>query len=148
MFADLKALYSNLEKRQTIENFVLHLKASIDTSQIPESKTTSGHPIIYLWILYFLAQHYSYLRQIPNALSIIEIAINHTPTLPELYSCKGRALKRAGDLLGAARCLEEARRLDGQDRFMNAKSARYHLRAGLIDEAMEILSLFTRVCYD
>ena len=146
LFADLKALYSDLDKRQIIEAFILLLKEAYESSEEDKSENSPVSPVTYLWILYFLSQHYSYLRQIPMAISVLDIAMKHTPTLPELYSCKGRALKRAGDPLGAARHLDEARKLDGQDRFVNAKSARYHLRAGLIEEAMDILSLFTRVC--
>lgn len=71
--------------------------------------------------------------------------MTHTPTLPELYTCKARVLKRAGDLFGAARSMESARLLDGQDRFLNTKCAKYRLRAGLIDEANEILGYFTKV---
>jgi peptide alpha-N-acetyltransferase len=73
------------------------------------------------------------------------LAFQHTPTLPELHTCKARILKHAGDLYGAAQCLETARLLDGQDRFLNTKCAKYRLRAGLVDEANEILGLFTKV---
>jgi peptide alpha-N-acetyltransferase len=76
---------------------------------------------------------------------MLDLALSHTPTLPELYTCKARVLKRTGDLLGAVRCLDEARLLDGQDRFLNTKCAKYRLRAGLVDEAGAILGLFTKV---
>lgn len=108
-------------------------------SEQPEPPTT------YLWTLYFLAQHHSHLRQYSQALSIVDTALAHTPTLPELHTCKARILKRAGDIIGGTRCMEDARRLDGQDRFLNTKSAKYHLRAGLSTEASAILGLFTKV---
>lgn len=76
---------------------------------------------------------------------MLDLAISHTPTLPELYTCKARVLKRAGDLIGASRSLEDARLLDGQDRFLNTKSAKYMLRANLVDDANQILGLFTKV---
>jgi len=50
-----------------------------------------------------------------------------------------------GDIIGAAQCLDEARLLDGQDRFLNTKCAKYRLRAGLVEEANEILGFFTKV---
>lgn len=56
-------------------------------------------------------------------------------------------LKRAGDPLGAAAAMNEARLLDGQDRFLNTKCAKYHLRAGMIDEAIQFFGMFTKVCY-
>jgi N-alpha-acetyltransferase 15/16, NatA auxiliary subunit len=70
----------------------------------------------------------------------------HTPTLPELYTCRARVLKHAGDYVGAAQCLDEARLLDGQDRFLNTKCAKYRFRAGMVEEAVGILGLFTKVC--
>lgn len=96
-------------------------------------------PTSYLWTLYFLAQHYSYLKDYQRALTVINSAIEHTPTLPELHSCKARLLKRAGDPLGAVRAIEQARKLDLQDRFLNTKSAKYHLRANLSEEAQALL---------
>lgn len=80
-----------------------------------------------------------------RALSLIDIALAHTPTLPELHTCKARIYKRVGDLYGAVHSVEEARLLDGQDRFLNTKSAKYLLRAGLIAEAEKVLGLFTKV---
>ena len=59
--------------------------------------------------------------------------------------CKARVLKRSGDLLGAARCLNDARLLDGQDRFLNTKCGKYLLRAGMIEEANVIFAMFTKV---
>jgi len=58
---------------------------------------------------------------------------------------KAKVLKRAGDALGAAELMEEARSLDGQDRFLNGKAAKYWLRAGEVKKAEELVSLFTKV---
>jgi hypothetical protein len=71
--------------------------------------------------------------------------MEHTPTLPELYMTKARVLKRAGDPYGAVRAMDDARSLDGQDRYVNTKSGKYRLRAGMINEADEVLGLFTKV---
>ncbi len=72
--------------------------------------------------------------------------MEHTPTLPELYMAKAMILKRAGDPMGAAQAMEEARSLDGQDRFLNCKAAKYWLRAGEVKTAEDLVSLFTKVC--
>jgi hypothetical protein len=50
-------------------------------------------PTAYLWTLYFLAQHYDKQRKTELALKTIDKAIEHTPTLVELYMTKGRILK-------------------------------------------------------
>jgi peptide alpha-N-acetyltransferase len=79
-----------------------------------------------------------------RALDLLEVAFKHTPTLPEIYMAKAMVLKRAGDPLGAAYAMEEARLLDGQDRFLNGKAAKYWLRAGNVAKAEELLALFTK----
>jgi tetratricopeptide (TPR) repeat protein len=144
LFADLKALYVHKEKQIVIEDIVDSLREeyapTTDTSRNKELDPTT-----YLWTLYFLAQHYSYLSHQSKALEILDIAIEHTPTLPELYMLRGKVLKRAGDYFGAAKFVNEARILDGQDRFLNTKCGKYLLRAGMVDEAMPIFGLFTKV---
>lgn len=41
--------------------------------------------------------------------------------------------------------MEDARKLDGQDRFLNCKAAKYRIRNGELDEAEKVAGLFTRV---
>lgn len=133
LFADVKSLYKDPAKLDIIQTLLDELPAD--------------DPSTHLWLQYFRAQHYSHLGQYDRALEILETSIAHTPTLPELYTCRARTYKRAGDPYKAARSLEEARLLDGQDRFLNTKSAKYHLRAGLVEEAYHRLGMFTKVCH-
>ena len=139
LFADLKSLYVDKEKQEVIEAFVEAAREEYATD------SPFIEPTNYLWTLYFLAQHYSYISQPTKAMSLLDIGLIHTPTLPELHMCKARVLKRSGDLLGAARCLNDARLLDGQDRFLNTKCGKYLLRAGMIEEANTIFAMFTKV---
>lgn len=46
-----------------------------------------------LWVYHYLAQHYDYLDDIQKALTYIDMAIAHTPTLIELFVTKGRIFK-------------------------------------------------------
>ncbi|EPQ53593.1 N-terminal acetyltransferase A, auxiliary subunit [Gloeophyllum trabeum ATCC 11539] len=138
LFADLKTLYKNPAKQEAIEETVEEIRGSLS------SAPSEAEPTMYLWTLYFLAQHHSFLGRQSRALSLLEEAFKHTPTLPELYTCKARVLKRSGDYYGAAKSLNDARLLDGQDRFLNTKCGKYRLRAGLIEEASEIFGLFTK----
>ena len=94
-----------------------------------------------------MAQHYSHVGQHTRAIELLDEALLHTPTLPELLMLKARVLKRLGDPYGAARCMDEARVLDLQDRFLNTKCGKYRLRAGMTEEAQEVLGLFTKVGY-
>lgn len=142
LFADLKPLYRDPAKRQIIEDTVEEFRATLAISS--PSTGDSVEPTTYLWALYLLAQHHSYLGRHKQALEILDVAIAHTPTLPELYMTRARALKRAGDPHGAARAMNDARLLDGQDRFINTKTGKYLLRAGMVNEADTIFSKFTR----
>lgn len=144
LFADIKALYNDHEKMQVIADIVEALRERL-SSQPASSPSDSEPPSTYLWTLYFLAQHYSHNSDHKRALSLLDEALKHTPTLPELYMYKARVLKRLGDPYGAARWMDEARVLDLQDRFLNTKCAKYRLRAGLEEEAQEVLGLFTKV---
>ncbi|KLO11388.1 N-terminal acetyltransferase A, auxiliary subunit [Schizopora paradoxa] len=145
LFVDLKSLYANPSKPHVIENVTTQFRTEVESSLRSSSSPEGGEsPTTLVWTLYFLAQHYSFLRRYEEAIETIDFAIEDTPTLPELYACKARILKRAGDLVGAVREIEEARCLDGQDRFLNTKSAKYHLRAGLREEAISLLGLFTK----
>ncbi|KAH9974058.1 NMDA receptor-regulated protein 1-domain-containing protein [Lactifluus volemus] len=151
LFVDLKPLYHDSQKRVIIEELVECYRRTLEEGLLPDEPsddviaTSEGDvPTTYLWALYFLAQHFSHVGQHTRALSVLSSAITHTPTLPELHTLRGRVLKRLGDLHGASAAVNEARLLDGQDRFLNTKSAKYKLRAGLIEEASDTLGLFTK----
>lgn len=106
-------------------------------------------PTTLLWAYYFLALHLAHPSNTtpshPRALDLLQKALDHTPTLPEIYMARAMVLKRAGDPMGAAHAMEEARLLDGQDRFLNGKAAKYWLRAGDVQKAEELLAMFTKV---
>ncbi|KAI6007858.1 NMDA receptor-regulated protein 1-domain-containing protein [Pisolithus marmoratus] len=140
LFSDLKKLYTDPFKCQIIQELV----EDILRASSPDDQASPSEPAKYLWTLYFLAQHYSFLGQHRKALDILNVAMGHTPTLPELCMMKAKVLKRAGDPYGAVRSMDDARKLDGQDRFINTKSGKYRLRAGIVDEAEEVFGLFTR----
>lgn len=120
-----------------------------------------------LWTYYYLAQHYDFHNDSAKAMQYINLAIEHTPTLIELYVTKGRLykvrpvpqfiffnscnnisiLQHAGNPIEAYRCLDEAQSLDTADRYINSKCAKYMLRANLIEEAEMTCSKFTRVSF-
>ena len=146
LFSDVKNLYTDPFKLQSIQDIIEDIRSSVSQTDRAQP-STSPDPTDYLWTLYFLGQHYSFLGQHEKALEILHIAMEHTPTLPELYMTKARVLKRAGDPFGAVRAMDDARGLDGQDRYVNTKSGKYRLRAGMINEADKVLGLFTKVDY-
>jgi len=151
LFVDLKPLYHDIQKLAIIEDSVVGYRQVLEEGRLPDEPRDTvatldcDVPTMYLWTLYFLAQHFSHTNRHSHALSLLSTAITHTPTLPELHTLRGRVLKRLGDPYGASSAVNEARLLDGQDRFLNTKSAKYKLRAGLIEEANDTFGLFTKV---
>ncbi|KAA1077023.1 hypothetical protein PGTUg99_000375 [Puccinia graminis f. sp. tritici] len=91
-----------------------------------------------------------------EAIDAAHQAIEHTPSLPDLYISLAHAYKRAGSFEKAADALRSARGLDGQDRFLNSKCAKYVLqsigvpdqpievRIRLLEESRQLIGMFTR----
>jgi tetratricopeptide (TPR) repeat protein len=161
LFTSTKALYSDAAKRDAIEALILEFAAAAEAGTLrfsddadadaadvdadADARRDADAPTAYLWTLYYLAQHESFLGRHASALTRVDAALVHTPTLPELHTLRARILKRLGDPPGAAHALEAARALDGQDRFLNTKAAKYRQRAGMPDDAQDVLGLFTKV---
>nr|QBH70105.1 putative N-terminal acetyltransferase [Ustilago esculenta] len=143
LFSDLKSLYQDSAKQAALEEIVETLRLEWAPVSSPSADGTDP-PTSYLWSLYYLAQHYSLTGDSTKALHYIDSAISHSSTLPELHMVRARVLKRAGDLLGASAAMTDARLLDGQDRFLNSKAAKYLLRTNDTVEAERIVGLFTK----
>lgn len=93
LFVDLRSLYSNKEKVQIIEDLLLQyvncLKKCGVFSEEDEKNGADREPAsALLWTYYFLAQHYDHLRDADKALEYVDAAIEHTPTLIELFVVK------------------------------------------------------------
>ncbi|KAI9352659.1 NMDA receptor-regulated protein 1-domain-containing protein [Obelidium mucronatum] len=156
LFMSVRALYvdqGNLEKIQELcMSYVKNLNAH---STFGEPAPSSGDdeddiqvvepPSAILWVYYYLAQHFDFLGDRTKALEYINLAIDHTPTLVELFMTKARILKHAGDVKQAMDVMNYGRNLDLQDRCINSKAVKYMLRAGNIEEAEKTIILFCRV---
>lgn len=59
-----------------------------DSESLPKEPASA-----LLWAFYYLAQHYDFLGDTERAVSYIDAAIDHTPTLIELFVTKGRIYK-------------------------------------------------------
>jgi hypothetical protein len=93
----------------------------------------------------FAAQHYdNHHHDTARALASIDLALAHTPTVVDLYLCKGRIYKHAGDPVLAHNWFEQARCLDLADRYINTKTVEYALAADRNTEAERIVRLFLR----
>ncbi|MBA0759073.1 hypothetical protein Gotri_022006 [Gossypium trilobum] len=109
LFSDLSPLYNHYGKADILEQLMLELEHSIRTTGRFPDRTEKESPSTLLWTLFFLAQHYDRRGQYDMALSKIDEAIQHTPTVIDLYSVKSWILKHAGDLVAAASLADEAR---------------------------------------
>ncbi|RNA23874.1 N-alpha-acetyltransferase auxiliary subunit [Brachionus plicatilis] len=145
LFKEIKCLYSEETKWKIIESLVVGYATCLETdNKFSNDSSQEEPPTCLLWVYYFLAQHFDYLKQYAKALVFINKAINHTPTLVELYIVKGKIYKHCGKVYDAVVCLDEAQSLDTADRFVNYKCSKYMLRASMIKEAEEIAAKFTR----
>lgn len=140
IFSCLKGLYKNEDIRKVIELIVLKLEKEVDSNV----ETPEGNPLTLTWVKYFLSQHYYQCGDYVNAMNKIEEGLRITPTLIELYMYKARILKHQGKLGEAANIMNFARGLDLQDRFVNTKTTKYYLRAGLVKDAIDTISVFTK----
>ncbi|XP_032687524.1 N-alpha-acetyltransferase 15, NatA auxiliary subunit [Odontomachus brunneus] len=147
LFVNLRSLYTDKQKVEIISSLLVQYKEALKLHGhfSDEEKDNPREPAsALLWTYYYLAQHYDYLGQTEKALIEIDAAIDHTPTLIELFVTKGRIYKHAGNVHEAYKWLDEAQGLDTADRYINSKCAKYMLRANLIKEAEETCGKFTR----
>ena len=151
-FVNLKALYIDSAKRDTIQELV---EGYVTETQAPASEhLENGKPNkseddparFETSVLYFLAQHYNYhrSRDLGKAMKAIEQAIEKDPKSVDFYMTKARILKNHGDIQEASKVMEEARALDERDRYINTKSAKYKLRNDENAAALETMKKFTR----
>ncbi|KIR99663.1 peptide alpha-N-acetyltransferase [Cryptococcus deuterogattii 2001/935-1] len=148
LFVDIKSIYSDQQKMTAVGEIVEDIISKLEKDSTLSNDGTIAPPTVLLWAYYYLALHLAHpLNPIPSysrSLQLLSLALDHTPTLPELYMAKAIVLKRSGDPLGAAHEMEKARLLDGQDRFLNGKAAKYWFRAGDIEKAEQLLGMFTK----
>ena len=104
----------------------------------------SQPPTALLWALYLKCHLHEVSGDLDKALLYINEALDHTPTATDLFLKKARVLKKMGQMKAAALIANEGRALDLQDRYLNNKAAKYHLRADLTKEGFDLMSMFTR----
>ncbi|XP_071489003.1 N-alpha-acetyltransferase 15, NatA auxiliary subunit-like [Diadema antillarum] len=147
-FTSLRGLYKDPAKVAAIERIVLGYRDCLDSigrfSKDDPMDVDREPPTVLLWTLYFLSQHYDHLGNQVQALEFINRAIEHTPTLIELFVARAKIYKHARDIHKAVECLDEAQSLDTADRYINYKCAKYMLRANMVKPAEEMCAKFTR----
>jgi len=146
LFSDLEPLYDEPAKaafiQSTIEDLLTNLREGNRFAKDEPKDAESPSALMYMLI--FAAQHYDHIGKYTDALKLVDDALAHTPTAPDIYMLKARIFKHAGDPITAYGFMDIARRLDTQDRYLNTKCVRYALRADELRKAEDTVSLFLR----
>ncbi|KAL4814845.1 NMDA receptor-regulated protein 1-domain-containing protein [Aspergillus spinulosporus] len=143
LFANIKLLYTNSSKRDTVQELVQgYVSAPQSNGAADGSENTEFLSSAY----YFLAQHYNYhlSRDLSKALQNVDKALELSPKAVEYQMTKARIWKHYGNLEKAAEEMEKARKMDEKDRHVNSKAAKYQLRNNNNDKALDNMSKFTR----
>ena len=148
-FANIKALYADSTKRDTIQDLVEGYAVGKHGNQpngSAEKQVNGDSNQFEPSVRYFLAQHYNYhlSRDLSKAMKYIDEAITSAPESVDYHMTKARIWKHYGNPQKAAELMEKARFLDTRDRYINTKSAKYHLRNDNNEAAIENMSKFTR----
>jgi len=156
-FANLKHLYSNTFKRETITNIVqVYIEEKEKSKPAVNDDLTNGDAKAgdvsgdvskgVSAALYFMAQHYNYhlTRDLAKATEYVDNAIEMDPESVECHMTKARIWKYYGNSQKASEFMEKARTLDTRDRHINTKAAKYQLRNNESDAALKTMGMFTR----
>ena len=149
LFANVKTLYSNPVKRDTIQELVEGYASGDLHSQVngtAEKQPNGDNSDFQASVFFFLAQHYNYrlCRDLGKAMKYIGKAIELVPKSVEYHMTNARIAKHTGNLPRAAEIMEYARSLDEKDRYINSKAAKYQLRNNENEKALGNMSKFTR----
>ncbi|KAM0933409.1 putative transferase [Dioscorea sansibarensis] len=170
LFSVLSPLYHHPCKANILEQLFLHLESSLRSTGSFPGRTQKEPPSTLMWTLFYLAQHYDRCGQHDIALTKIDEAIEHTPTVIDLYFAKlcfalqflisvvGKyslyckmgigvlwwILEHAGDYIAAAAFADEARCMDRADQHLNSECVMQMLQAGQVALAEKTSVLFTK----
>lgn len=143
LFIGLKSLYLNANKRKILDAVFRATHESLTTKNTFPGSEEKEAPSTHLWARYLLAQHLDRVGEHKAALDHVAQAVEHTPTVIELYTLRAKVLKHAGDIQGAWAAYDKAREMDLADRYLNTKATLYALRADKIETAEKTIALFT-----
>ena len=88
---ELRSLYNDSGKAKILGEILGSMCDSMEKEMVlnPEDEEEQD-PTVQMWLYCFLSQHHLRLGQIDEALSFINKAIEHTPTVVELYLIKAK----------------------------------------------------------
>ncbi|KAI4280349.1 MAG: hypothetical protein L6R38_004532 [Xanthoria sp. 2 TBL-2021] len=154
-FANIKSLYSNSAKRDTLQELAesylsgTHaplMNGSLEKQTTGEEDSGTEKSPFDMAVLYFLAQHYNYhlSQDLARAMELIDRAIAAQPEEVNFHMTRARIWKHRGNSRKASETMEKARSLDEKDRYINTKAAKYQLRNNENEAAAANMGKFTR----
>ena len=93
LFVDLRPLYDDPAKFEIIQAISSRLHDNLTKHSSYDENGAPEPPTALLWLYYFLGQIYDFQKEYDKAIAIVEKAIEHTPTLIELFLLKGKIFK-------------------------------------------------------
>lgn len=147
-FANIKQLYGDATKRQTVQDLV----EGYDAGKVPgvtngSDSVTEKEQENFKWsVPYFLAQHYNFApsRDLSKALEYADNCLALDPSSVDFHAVKARTYKYLGNVSKAAELMTKAQELDLKDRAINTKCAKYTLRNNQNEQALEMAGKFTQ----
>lgn len=144
LMTELRTLYKDEAKVKVIGRLLTSMLESMEKEMVLDPKDEEEQdPTVQLWLYYFVSQHYLYINQPDEALAYINKAIDHTPTVCDLFLLKAKIYQYMGNKEQAAKLAEEARCLDSADRNLNFESAKYQLKMNEVERANDLMAMFS-----
>jgi peptide alpha-N-acetyltransferase len=149
IFRTLKPLYSQEGKSALIEKLLEQYLECLAKEEsffdaCPAEGTDEEAPSSLLFTYLMAAEHFDFVGETSRALELADLAMKHTPTFVEIYLCKARIYKHAGDLQKSTELFDEVRNMDLADRYLNCQAVKAMLRVDDVEQAMDKALLFSR----
>jgi len=144
VFNDIRELLRDGEKAKIIEDLCVKHSQSLEEKNTFFGSDQEENPCCLLWSYLFLAGYFNWKEDFNRAMEYIEKAIQHTPTLIELYTMKAKIFKNSFNYKLAGESADKARAMDIADRYPNNLTVKYKIRNNEIEDAEKMLKTFIR----
>ena len=124
-----------------VDEYISHLERS---GRFAADSAEEEEPSTLFWAWYLRAGLHEMAGEYVEGLARMDQCLQHTPTAVDAYEMKARLWKLSGNISAAVACLDRGRDLDRADRYINNQTTRYMLQAGMEQEALQRISMFTR----
>ena len=101
-------------------------------------------PTSLFWAWYLRAGLHELAGEYVDGIAVVDKCIEQTPSEVDAYELRARLLKASGNIEEAVMCLDKGRELDRQDRYINNLTTKFMLQAGMEEDALNRISMFTK----